>query len=82
SETDPKTYVGGLDPNLFLLQKMKEGGFFRAATSFSLKDLVDNVIDIPIALGEGETDASVDLPVTVVTVDDPNLSSYITELGG
>ncbi|MFF7681748.1 sugar ABC transporter substrate-binding protein [Microbacterium sp. NPDC007973] len=82
SETDSKTYVGGLDPNLFLLQKMKEGGFFRAATYFSLKDLVDNVIDIPIALGEGKTDASVDLPVTVVTVDDPNLSSYITELGG
>ncbi|BFM24305.1 ribose transport system substrate-binding protein [Microbacterium testaceum] len=81
-ETDTKTYVGGLDPNLFLLQKMKEGGFFRAATYFSLKDLVDNVIDIPISLGEGKTDASVDLPVTVVTADDPNLSSYITELGG
>lgn len=82
AENDAKTYVGGLDPNLFLLQKMKDGNFFRAATYFSLKDLVDNVIDIPIALGEGKTDASVDLPVTVVTVDDPNLSSYITELGG
>lgn len=82
AENDAKTYVGGLDPNLFLLQKMKDGNFFRAATYFSLKDLVDNVIDIPIALGEGKADASVDLPVTVVTVDDPDLSSYITELGG
>jgi len=82
SEDDPSTYVGGLDPNLFLLQKMRDGGFFRAATYFSLEDLVANVIDIPVALGDGAQDASVDLPVTLVTSDDPNLSDYITELGG
>ncbi|MCP2635043.1 sugar ABC transporter substrate-binding protein [Microbacterium sp. HD4P20] len=82
AEDDPSTYVGGLDPNVFLLQKMQEGGFFRAATFFSLEELVANVIDIPIALGEGDEDASVDLPVTVVTADDPNLATYIAELGG
>ena len=82
AEDDPSTYVGGRDPNVFLLQKMQEGGFFRAATFFSLEELVANVIDIPIALGEGEEDASVDLPVTVVTADDPNLATYIAELGG
>lgn len=82
AEDDPETYVGGLDPNLFGLQKMQEGNFFRAATYFSLEELVQNVIDIPVALGEGETDASVDLPVTVVTADTPELADYIAELGG
>lgn len=82
SEDDAQTYVGGLDPNLFLFQKMRDGGFFRAATYFSLEDLVANVIDIPVALGEGDEDASVDIPVTLVTADDPKLSDYIAELGG
>lgn len=82
AEDDPETYVGGLDPNLFGLQKMQEGKFFRAATYFSLSELVMNVIDIPVALGEGETDASVDIPVTVVTKDTPELPDYIAELGG
>lgn len=81
-EDDPGTYVGGLDPNVFLMQKMLDGNFFRAATYFSLEELVANVIDIPVALGEGETDASVDLPVTIVTPDDPKLPDYIAELGG
>lgn len=81
-ENDPKTYVGGLDPNVYLLQKMLDGNFFRAATYFSLEELVANVIDIPVALGEGDADASVDLPVTVVTADDPKLADYIAELGG
>jgi len=82
AEGDAQTYVGGLDPNVFLLQKMQDGGFFRAATYFSLEDLVAQVIDIPLALGEGKEDASVDLPVTLVTADDPNLADYIAELGG
>ncbi|MEV8273029.1 sugar ABC transporter substrate-binding protein [Microbacterium sp. NPDC077184] len=82
AEDDPQTYVGGLDPNLFGLQQMAEGNFFRAATYFSLEELVAQVIDIPIALGEGAEDASVDIPVTLVTADDPNLPDYIAELGG
>lgn len=82
AEDDPKTYVGGLDPNLFGLQKMSEGKFFRAATYFSLSELVSNVINIPVSLGKGEKDASVDLPVEIVTADNPNLKKYITELGG
>lgn len=82
AESDAQTYVGGLDPNVFLLQKMQDGGFFRAATYFSLEELVANVIDIPVALGEGSGDASVDLPVTLVNADDPNLGDYIAELGG
>ncbi len=32
-ETDAKTYVGGLDANLFALQKMKAGTFFRATVT-------------------------------------------------
>lgn len=82
SEKDPKTFVGGLDPNVFGLQKMRDGDFFRAATYFSLAELVGNVIEVPVKLGKGDTDASVDLPVQIVTADDPKLSQYITELGG
>lgn len=82
AEDDPQTYVGGLDPNVYLLQKMRDGGFFRAATYFSLEELVSQVIDIPVALGEGDTDASVDLPVELVTADTPELDQYIAELGG
>ncbi len=82
AEDDPQTYVGGLDPNVYLLQKMRDGGFFRAATYFSLEELVSQVIDIPVALGKGDTDASVDLPVELVTADTPELDQYIAELGG
>ena len=82
AEDDPKTYVGGLDPNLFGLQQMRDGHFFRAASYFSLVDLVSAVVDIPIALGEGEEDASVDIPVQLLTADNPELDQYIAELGG
>jgi ribose transport system substrate-binding protein len=82
AEDDGATYVGGLDPNLFGLQKMKEGKFFRAATYFSLVDLVNYVIDIPVALGDGEADPSVDLPVELVKADNPDLDKYLAELGG
>ena len=82
AQDDPTTFVGGLDPNLFELQQMKAGNFFRASTYFSVAELVQQVIDIPIALGEGKTDASVNLPVSLVTADDPNLDVYIAELGG
>jgi len=81
-ENDPNTFVGGLDPNVFELEQMKAGNFFRASTYFSIVELVRHVIDIPIALGEGKTDASVDVPVSLVTADDPNLDQYIAELGG
>jgi ribose transport system substrate-binding protein len=82
AETDPETFVGGLDPNLYTLQQMKAGNFYRATTAFSLADLAAQVIDIPIALGEGATDASVDIPVDLVTADSPELDDYIAELGG
>jgi ribose transport system substrate-binding protein len=82
AEDDATTYVGGLDPNVFGLQKMRDGAFFRAAAYFSLEDLVQSVIDVPVKLGEGEKDASVDLPVDIVTADNPKLDQYIVELGG
>ena len=62
SETDASTYVGGLDPSLFGLERIEQGTFFRAATYFDLFELVGHVIDIPVNLGEGAEKASVDLP--------------------
>ncbi|HWH26562.1 MAG TPA: sugar ABC transporter substrate-binding protein [Pseudolysinimonas sp.] len=82
SETDAKTYVGGLDPNLFELQKMEAGSFFRGTTYFSLDDMATAVVNIPIALGEGKKNASINLPVKLVKHGDPQMAFYIQELGG
>lgn len=82
SETDPETYVGGLDPSLFGFERIKEGTIYRAATWFDLFELVTYVIDIPVNLGKGEKDASVDLPVELVRSGDPKIDDYITALGG
>lgn len=82
SETDPTTYVGGLDPSLFGFERIKEGTIYRAATWFDLFELVSNVIDIPVNLGKGVADASVDLPVELVLNGNPKLDDYIAALGG
>jgi len=79
---DAQTFVGGLDPNVTLMKAMRDGEFVRALTYFSLLELVGYVIDIPIELGKGVEDASVDLPVVLVTAENPELDDYIAQLGG
>lgn len=79
---DAKTYVGGLDANLYALEQMRDGTFFRALTHFNMKDFVEGIISVPVALGKGEKDASIDFPVELITKDSPNLDKAITELGG
>lgn len=82
-ETDAKTYVGGLDANLFALQKMKAGTFFRATVTVDGIAIAHAVVDIPLALGQGKKDASVDLPVALITMDDPAaVDAQITIFGG
>ena len=81
SETDAKVYVGGIDPNLFLVKAMKEGKFVRAIASFSFVDLANSVIDVPIELGNGNKDASVDLPASLITPAS-DLDTLIAQLGG
>lgn len=79
---DPDTYVGGLDPNITLFKAIKNGEFARAATYFDLNELAKQIIDIPVSLGKGSKDASVDVPVQLVTIDTPELDTYISQLGG
>lgn len=82
AENDAKTYVGGLDGNLFLLQQMEAGNFLRGIVTVSVKDISNAIIDICIALGEGENPGKVDVPVTLVDADSPILSDLIVEFGG
>jgi ribose transport system substrate-binding protein len=82
---DPKdagTFLGGLDPNITLFKAMRDGGFVRGIGFFVLMALIEQIVDIPIALGEGVEDASVDIPVEIVTPDSPDLDAYIAQLGG
>ena len=79
---DAGTFLGGFDPNITLFKAMRDGDFVRGVTYFDLMALIEQIIDIPIALGEGVEDASVDVPVELVTQDSPELDQYIAQLGG
>ncbi|WP_432514559.1 sugar ABC transporter substrate-binding protein [Kineococcus sp. SYSU DK001] len=82
-EDDPRTYVGGLDANLFALQRMKAGNFFRGTVTVDGVAIAQAVVDIPLALGRGETDASRDLPVSLVTpTDTAQIDALIEQFGG
>ncbi|SHN38165.1 sugar ABC transporter substrate-binding protein [Cryptosporangium aurantiacum] len=80
--TDAKTYVGGLDGNLFLFQQMKAGHFVRALVTVKTEDIAKAIVDIPRALGEGKTDIQTDVPVYLVTPDSADLDEYIATFGG
>ncbi|WP_432533020.1 sugar ABC transporter substrate-binding protein [Kineococcus arenarius] len=83
AEDDPRTYVGGLDANLFALQRMKAGSFFRSTVTVDGVEIAQAVVDIPLALGRGETDASIDLPVSLVTpADTAAVDALIQQFGG
>jgi ribose transport system substrate-binding protein len=82
SETDEKVYVGGVDPNAFLIQAMLDGKFSRSLANFSFGDLAKSVVDVPIALGQGDSTNGVDLPAVLLTVDSPDLKEVLAQLGG
>lgn len=83
SETDASTYVGGLDGNLTLFQAMKDGKFVRALVSVKATELGKAVVDVPIALGKGDTSVkSFDAPVYLVTKDSSDLDDWIASFQG
>ncbi|WP_309069265.1 substrate-binding domain-containing protein [Microbacterium sp.] len=79
---DAETYVGGLDGNLTLFQEMKKGSFVRAVVTIDSLEIARAVIDVPLALGEGESDERFDVPVYMVTPDSADLDDYIASFGG
>lgn len=82
SETDPNTYVGGVDPVLFLAQAMADGKFARAISMFNFVDLANSVVIVPVELGQGVDTKGVDLPAFLITKDSPELPDIIKGLGG
>ncbi|MCA4132555.1 sugar ABC transporter substrate-binding protein [Arthrobacter sp. M4] len=79
---DPRTYVGGLDGNAYGLQRMQEGAFFRAQVTLSAADIGKAIVDIPISLGKGDTNAGIEVPITLLSADTPDLAKYISEFSG
>ncbi|MCX6497423.1 MAG: sugar ABC transporter substrate-binding protein [Arthrobacter sp.] len=80
---DPKTFVGGLDGNEYVLQQIKAGTFFRAAVTVDAEQIGNAIIDVPLALAKGNgSKASLDLPVTLVDASSPKLDALIAQLGG
>lgn len=83
SETDAKTYVGGLDGNLPLMQAMTKSpdSIARALVTVKPEEIAPAVVNIAVQAGEGNT-APVDLPVYMVNSATPELQSFITSFGG
>jgi ribose transport system substrate-binding protein len=81
AEDDPKTYVGGIDGNLFLFQQMAAGNTVRGIVTIKVDEVAHAVIDIPQALAAGEKPTT-DVPVYLVTPDSPDLDDWVTAFGG
>ncbi|GAA1149515.1 sugar ABC transporter substrate-binding protein [Nesterenkonia lutea] len=79
---DENTYLGGLDGNGTLFASMKEGSFVRGIVTAAFDELGAQIIDLPIAVGEGEAEAVVDLPAYLVTAESEDLDDYIEAFGG
>lgn len=81
---DPTTWVGGVDSNLFMLEQMAAGTFARGMVTFDPQDLGDAIIDLPIAIQNGEADDDTyDVPVYLVTpTDTAEIESLISGLKG
>lgn len=83
NETDAKTYVGGLDGNLPLMQAMEKSSdsIVRGLVTVNPSEIAPAVIDTVIAASEGKT-TPVDLPVYVITGTSSDLKSFIAAFGG
>lgn len=83
SDTDAKTYVGGQDGDLGSLQLISQGTFYRASAALQLKDIGYAVIDVPLAVADGKSDAdaSTDVPIALVKQGDPLLDEIISQYG-
>lgn len=83
SETDAKTYVGGQDGDLGSLELIRKGTFYRASAALQLRDIGRAVIDVPLAVADGRSDAeaSADVPITLVKQGDALLDEIIAQYG-
>jgi ABC-type sugar transport system substrate-binding protein len=81
SETDAKTYVGGQDGDLGSLQLVQQGTIYRASAALQLRDIGRAIVDVPVAVaaGKSDADASIDVPIKLVKKGDPLLAEIISQ---
>ncbi|WP_408898514.1 sugar ABC transporter substrate-binding protein [Nocardioides sp. R1-1] len=83
AEDDARTYVGGQDGDLGSLELIRRGTFYRASAALQLRDIGNAVIDVPLAVADGKSDAeaSADVPITLVKQGDALLDEIIAQYG-
>lgn len=83
AKDDPKTWIGGADGTQQALEKVKEGGIYRATVAVSLKKIGYAVIDLPKSILEGgpkPQDAII--PPEAITIETPDLiEQYLADYG-
>lgn len=82
AKRDTKTYVGGLDGNLYDLQQMRAGTFMQGLVITPVPVLANAIVGVPLALVRGQSDASVNLPVQLIKPGNPKLGELIKQFGG
>ncbi|GAA1503108.1 sugar ABC transporter substrate-binding protein [Nocardioides humi] len=83
AEDDAETYVGGQDGDLGSLELIRKGTFYRASAALQLRDIGNAVIDVPLAVADGRSDAeaSADVPIALVKPGDALLDEIIAQYG-
>ncbi|MGO4146299.1 sugar ABC transporter substrate-binding protein [Paenarthrobacter sp. YAF11_1] len=83
SDSDARTYVGGLDGNLPLMKAMSQSkdSIARGLVTVKPEEIAPAIVEIVVEASEGRT-APMDLPVYLVTAETPDLSSFISSFGG
>lgn len=81
AEDDATTYVGGQDGDLGSLELIRKGTFYRASAALQLRDIGNAVIDVPLAVADGKSDAdaSTDVPIALVKQGDDLLDELISQ---
>lgn len=77
---DAKTYVGGDDPNVYGMQQMKAGNFFRCQIATgTAEEIGKEIVDIPLALAAGKStdEANWEPKLTLITPSSPDLDELI-----
>lgn len=81
AEDDENTYVGGLDGNGSLFESMRDDTFVRGIVTANFEELGQQIIDLPIAVGQGAADTVVDLPAYLITAESEDIDDYIEAFG-
>jgi ABC-type sugar transport system substrate-binding protein len=76
---DPKIYIGGQDGSQQALETIKKGGIFRATSAVRLRDIGYSIVDLPHKMMTTGKDSSINLPITVIDKNSPDLDAYLSD---